>query len=88
METTLPAVILVFHPFFPIFFVGSEWIHSEFVSAQSTLSSRVSHCTGMLPAHAVATVLQYWYHGSPSEEIISVGILSEGKSIFASHVLL
>ncbi|NXU39633.1 MDHC1 dehydrogenase, partial [Drymodes brunneopygia] len=57
----------------------SEWIDSEFLSAQSTLSSRVSRCTGMLPAHAVATVLRYWYHGSPSEEIISVGILSEGQ---------
>ncbi|NXY22649.1 MDHC protein, partial [Atrichornis clamosus] len=57
----------------------SEWIHSEFLSAQSSLSSRVCHCAGMLPAHAVATVLRYWYHGSPSEEIVSVGILSEGQ---------
>ncbi|NXE58983.1 MDH dehydrogenase, partial [Calcarius ornatus] len=57
----------------------SEWIHSELVSAQSTLSSRVSRGMGMLSAHAVSTVLRYWYHGSPSEEIISVGILSEGQ---------
>ncbi|NXY29035.1 MDH dehydrogenase, partial [Pomatorhinus ruficollis] len=57
----------------------SDWIHSELQSAESTLSSRVSRCTGMSPAHAVATVLRYWYHGSPSEEIISVGILSEGQ---------
>ncbi|NXI29232.1 MDHC protein, partial [Sterrhoptilus dennistouni] len=57
----------------------SDWIHSELQSAESTLGSRVSRCTGMLPAHAVATVLRYWYQGSPSEEIISVGILSEGQ---------
>ncbi|NWV41241.1 MDH dehydrogenase, partial [Grantiella picta] len=57
----------------------SEWINSDFLSAQSTLSSRVSRCTGILPAHAIATVLQYWYHGSPSGEIISVGILSKGQ---------
>ncbi|NXC36751.1 MDHC protein, partial [Campylorhamphus procurvoides] len=56
-----------------------EWIHSEFLSAQSSLSSRVGRCTGILPAHSVATVLQYWYHGSAPEEIISVGILSEGQ---------
>ncbi|NWX25157.1 MDHC protein, partial [Notiomystis cincta] len=57
----------------------SEWIHSELLSAQSTLSARVSRGAGMLPAHAVATVLQYWYHGSPSGEIVSVGVLSEGQ---------
>ncbi|NXO72129.1 MDH dehydrogenase, partial [Phainopepla nitens] len=57
----------------------SEWIHSAFLSAQSMLRSRMSSCTGMLPAHAVATTLRYWYHGSPPEEIISVGILSGGQ---------
>ncbi|XP_056352465.1 putative malate dehydrogenase 1B isoform X8 [Oenanthe melanoleuca] len=57
----------------------SEWIHSEFLSAQGTLSSRVSRCAAMLPAHAVATVLQYWHHGCP-EEILSLGILSEGEA--------
>ncbi|XP_074949838.1 putative malate dehydrogenase 1B isoform X2 [Phalacrocorax aristotelis] len=57
----------------------SEWIHSEFLSAQSSLSSRVCHCVGMLPAHAVATVLRYWYHDSPPGEIISVGILTKGQ---------
>lgn len=75
--------------FFSLFFVGSEWIHSEFLSsAQSSLSSRVCHCGGMLPAHAVATVLRYWYHGSPPGEIISLGVPTEGKSTFASHILL
>ncbi|XP_027587256.2 putative malate dehydrogenase 1B isoform X2 [Pipra filicauda] len=56
-----------------------EWIHSEFLSAQGSLRSRVGRCTGMLPAHAVATALQYWYHGSPPGEIVSVGVLSEGQ---------
>ncbi|XP_032549378.1 putative malate dehydrogenase 1B isoform X2 [Chiroxiphia lanceolata] len=56
-----------------------EWIHSEFLSAQGSLRSRVGRCTGMLPAHAVATVLRYWYHGSPPGEIVSVGVLSEGQ---------
>ncbi|KFQ27130.1 Putative malate dehydrogenase 1B, partial [Mesitornis unicolor] len=52
-----------------------EWIHSEFLSA---LSSQVCRCVGMLPAHAIASVLRYWYHGSPGE-IVSVGILSKGQ---------
>lgn len=72
----------------PPLFVGSKWIHSEFQSAQSSLSSQVCHCVGMLPAHAVATVLRYWYHGSPPGEIVSVGVLTKGKSTFASHILL
>ncbi|NXS09895.1 MDHC protein, partial [Neodrepanis coruscans] len=56
-----------------------DWIRSEFLSAQSSLSSRVCRCAGMLPAHAVATVLRYWYHDSPPGEIVSVGVLSEGQ---------
>ncbi|NWR92634.1 MDHC protein, partial [Furnarius figulus] len=66
------------HPLLKMIY-DREWIHSEFLSAESSLSSRLGRCTGMLPAHAVATVLQYWYHGSPPEEIISVGVLSEGQ---------
>ncbi|CAN0135255.1 unnamed protein product [Bubo scandiacus] len=57
----------------------SEWIHSAFLSAQCSLSSRVCHSVGMLPAHGIATVLRHWYHGSPPGEIISVGILTEGQ---------
>ncbi|NXC38826.1 MDHC protein, partial [Penelope pileata] len=57
----------------------SKWIHSEIMSAQSSLSSRVCHCAGMLPAHAIATALKYWFHGSPPGEIVSMGILSEGQ---------
>ncbi|KFP88588.1 Putative malate dehydrogenase 1B, partial [Apaloderma vittatum] len=57
----------------------SEWIHSELLSAQSSLSSRACHWVGMLAAHAIATILRYWYHGSPPGEIVSVGILTEGQ---------
>lgn len=34
---------------------------------------------GMLAAHSIATTLKYWYHGSPYGEIVSLGVLSEGK---------
>ncbi|XP_061860836.1 putative malate dehydrogenase 1B isoform X2 [Colius striatus] len=57
----------------------SKWIHSEFLAAESSLSSRVNCCGGMLPAHAVATVLRYWYHDSPPGEIISMGVLTKGE---------
>ncbi|XP_010127935.1 PREDICTED: putative malate dehydrogenase 1B, partial [Chlamydotis macqueenii] len=66
------------HPLLNMIY-DSEWIHSEFLSTQSSLSSRVSHCVAILPAHAVATVLRYWYHGSPPGEIVSVGILTKGQ---------
>ncbi|XP_069637805.1 putative malate dehydrogenase 1B isoform X2 [Haliaeetus albicilla] len=66
------------HPLLNVIY-DSKWIHSEFQSAQSSLSSQVCHCVGMLPAHAVATVLRYWYHGSPPGEIVSVGILTKGQ---------
>ncbi|NXL57812.1 MDH dehydrogenase, partial [Chordeiles acutipennis] len=57
----------------------SDWIHSEFLSAQSSLSSRACRYVGILPAHAIATVLRYWYHGSPPGEIVSAGVLTEGQ---------
>ncbi|KAM9284694.1 LOW QUALITY PROTEIN: putative malate dehydrogenase 1B [Cariama cristata] len=63
------------HPLLNMIY-DSKWIHSEFLSAQ--LNSRVCNCVGMLPAHAIATVLRYWYHGSP-REIVSVGILTKGQ---------
>lgn len=37
---------------------------------------------GILAAHSIATTLKYWYHGSPPGEIVSLGVLSEGKSRF------
>ncbi|XP_021256438.1 putative malate dehydrogenase 1B isoform X5 [Numida meleagris] len=57
----------------------SKWINPEFISAQSSLGSHVCHCAGMLSAHAVATALRYWFHGSPPGEIVSMGIFSEGQ---------
>ncbi|NXW60336.1 MDHC protein, partial [Eurystomus gularis] len=66
------------HPLLSMIY-DSEWIRSEFLSAQSSLSSQICHCIGMLPAHAIATILRYWYHGSPPGEIVSVGILTKGQ---------
>ncbi|XP_010210546.1 PREDICTED: putative malate dehydrogenase 1B [Tinamus guttatus] len=54
-------------------------ICSEFLSARSSVNSQKYHGVGMSPAHAVATILRYWYQGSPPGEIVSVGILSEGQ---------
>ncbi|NWI13739.1 MDHC protein, partial [Crypturellus soui] len=52
---------------------------SEFLSARSSVNSQEYHGVGMAPAHAVATILRYWYQGSPPGEIVSVGIVSEGQ---------
>uniref|UniRef100_A0A7M4E0M6 Malate dehydrogenase 1B n=1 Tax=Crocodylus porosus TaxID=8502 RepID=A0A7M4E0M6_CROPO len=57
----------------------SKWLHSEFVTALSSLNSREYHCVGMSPAHVIATILRYWYQDSPPREIVSVGVLSEGQ---------
>ncbi|KYO33432.1 putative malate dehydrogenase 1B isoform B [Alligator mississippiensis] len=57
----------------------SKWLHSEFVTALSSLNSREYHCVGMSPAHVIATVLRYWYQDSPPREIVSMGVLSEGQ---------
>ncbi|XP_068804189.1 putative malate dehydrogenase 1B [Struthio camelus] len=57
----------------------SSRIYPESPSAQRSLSSREYHCVGMSLAHAVATVLRYWYHGSPPGEIVSVGIPAGGQ---------
>ncbi|NWX91478.1 MDHC protein, partial [Nothoprocta pentlandii] len=51
----------------------------KFLSARSSVNSREYCGIGMSPAHAVATILRYWYQGSPTGEIVSVGILSEGQ---------
>uniref|UniRef100_A0A8C0JAN8 Putative malate dehydrogenase 1B n=1 Tax=Chelonoidis abingdonii TaxID=106734 RepID=A0A8C0JAN8_CHEAB len=56
-----------------------NWVRSEFAFVLSSLSSRAHHCLGMSPAHVIATVLRYWYQDSPSGEIVSMGILSEGQ---------
>nr|XP_056717186.1 putative malate dehydrogenase 1B [Euleptes europaea] len=56
-----------------------QWLHSEFVASLSSLSSWGHHCLGMAPAHVIATVLRYWYRDSPPNEIISLGVISEGQ---------
>uniref|UniRef100_A0A2D4EYS5 Lactate/malate dehydrogenase C-terminal domain-containing protein n=1 Tax=Micrurus corallinus TaxID=54390 RepID=A0A2D4EYS5_MICCO len=33
----------------------------------------------MASAHTIATVLRYWYQGSPPGEMISLGVISEGQ---------
>ncbi|KFQ25017.1 Putative malate dehydrogenase 1B, partial [Merops nubicus] len=66
------------HPLLSMIY-DSEWIHSEFLSAECSLSSRVSRCVGMLPAHGIATVLRHWCHGSPPGEVVSLGVLTKGQ---------
>ncbi|NXS53555.1 MDHC protein, partial [Brachypteracias leptosomus] len=74
------------HPLLNMIY-DSEWIDSEFLSAQSSLSSRIRHCVGMLPAHAIATILRYWYHVSPPGEIVSVGILTKGQFCLPEEIV-
>ena len=45
-----------------------------------TLTATGRQFGGMLAAHSVATTLKYWCQGSPPGEIVSLGVLSEGKS--------
>ncbi|CAO2624796.1 Putative malate dehydrogenase 1B, partial [Lemmus lemmus] len=57
----------------------SEWVTKEFVMMLRNLSSTGKQFGGILAAHSIATTLKYWYHGSPSGEIVSLGIMSEGQ---------
>uniref|UniRef100_A0ACB8G083 Uncharacterized protein n=1 Tax=Sphaerodactylus townsendi TaxID=933632 RepID=A0ACB8G083_9SAUR len=59
--------------------MGSEWLCSEFVPSLGSMSSWGHHCLGMAPAHAIATVLRYWYQDSPPKEVLSLGVISEGQ---------
>lgn len=54
-------------------------MHTEFITALSTLGSAVHQCLGIAPAHVITTLLRYWYQDSPPGEIVSLGVLSEGK---------
>ncbi|XP_008113138.1 putative malate dehydrogenase 1B isoform X2 [Anolis carolinensis] len=56
-----------------------EWMRTEFVTALSSLSSWGSHCLGLAPAHTIATMLRYWYQGSPPGEMVSLGVITEGQ---------
>ncbi|XP_073074340.1 putative malate dehydrogenase 1B isoform X6 [Manis javanica] len=58
----------------------SEWINQEFVATLKKLTTTGRQFGGILAAHSIATTLKYWYHGSPPGEIVSLGVLSEGKT--------
>ncbi|KAJ6665362.1 hypothetical protein lerEdw1_004411 [Lerista edwardsae] len=66
-----------FRPLMDMLF-DREWMRTEFVSKLGLLSSWGQHCSGMMPVHAVVTLLRYWYQDSPPGEIVSLGIISEG----------
>nr|XP_019582465.1 PREDICTED: putative malate dehydrogenase 1B isoform X4 [Rhinolophus sinicus] len=57
----------------------SEWVNEDFVATLKQLSTTGKQFGGILAAHSIATTLKYWYHGSPPEEIVSLGVLSEGQ---------
>ncbi|XP_043934183.1 putative malate dehydrogenase 1B isoform X1 [Protopterus annectens] len=60
-----------------------QWLEKEFVTAvnshRQTVKAKVQHPLGLSAAAAIATVLHYWYQDSPSGEIISLGVISEGQ---------
>ncbi|XP_060638736.2 putative malate dehydrogenase 1B [Anolis sagrei] len=56
-----------------------EWMRTEFVTALSSLASWGTHCLGLAPAHTIATLLRYWYQGSPPGEMVSLGVITEGQ---------
>lgn len=74
-NSSLHCKIVSFSPY-------SEWIKREFVATLKNLTATGRQFGGILAAHSIATTLKYWYHGSPPGEIVSLGILSEGKSGF------
>lgn len=53
-----------------------------------TLTATGRQFGGMLAAHSIATTLKYWCHGSPPGEIVSLGVLSEGKSGFFLYLMM
>ncbi|XP_007434194.1 putative malate dehydrogenase 1B [Python bivittatus] len=67
-----------FRPLLDVLF-DREWMHIEFVASLSSLSSWGTRGLGMAPAHTIATVLRYWYQGSPPGEMVSLGVISEGQ---------
>lgn len=71
-HSSLHCKIVSFSPY-------SEWVNKDFVATLKQLSTTGKQFGGILAAHSIATTLKYWYHGSPPEEIVSLGVLSEGK---------
>lgn len=60
----------------------SEWVNRQYVETLQKQTATGKQFGAILAAHSIATTLKYWYHGSPPGEIVSLGVLSEGK--FAS----
>ncbi|XP_042301402.1 putative malate dehydrogenase 1B isoform X2 [Sceloporus undulatus] len=67
-----------FRPLLDVLF-DREWMRTEFVASLSSLTSWGTHCLGLAPAHATATLLRYWYQGSPPGEMVSLGVITEGQ---------
>ncbi|XP_058042357.1 putative malate dehydrogenase 1B isoform X1 [Ahaetulla prasina] len=67
-----------FRPLLDVLF-DREWMQIEFVASLSSLTSWGARGLGMASAHTIATVLRYWYQGSPPGEMISLGVISEGQ---------
>nr|XP_014351387.1 PREDICTED: putative malate dehydrogenase 1B isoform X2 [Latimeria chalumnae] len=61
----------------------SNWLETEFISDLNTrlqtVETKLQHPSGILPADGIYTMLRYWYQGSPPDEVISVGVISEGN---------
>lgn len=68
------------HRKFISFFLYSEWVNRQYVETLKKLTATGKQFGAILAAHSIATTLKYWYHGSPPGEIVSLGVLSEGKS--------
>ncbi|XP_070588080.1 putative malate dehydrogenase 1B isoform X2 [Erythrolamprus reginae] len=67
-----------FRPLLDVLF-DREWMQIDFVASMSSLTSWGSRGLGMASAHTIATILRYWYQGSPPGEMISLGVISEGQ---------
>jgi hypothetical protein len=72
-HSSLCCIIISFSP-------CSDWLKREFVVTLKNLTDTGQQFGGILAAHSITTTLKYWYHGSPPGEIVSLGVLSEGKS--------
>ncbi|KAG8432745.1 hypothetical protein GDO86_017113, partial [Hymenochirus boettgeri] len=53
-----------------------KWLKNEFLQERSRKSQ---HRSGMSAAHCIATVLSWWQKDSNPEEIVSLGVVSEGQ---------
>ncbi|XP_069471674.1 putative malate dehydrogenase 1B [Ambystoma mexicanum] len=63
------------HPLLEVIY-DSKWMKNDFFLEWK---SRQLHRAGMSAAHAIATVMRFWYQGSPPGEIVSLGVISEGE---------